>query len=148
MLRRQIGARWPTVEYLAAKPDVIFLTLRGYDNPDVALNTGMMLREMLRHEVLAKTLLYSEKFYTFPDHIEKTTFGISCDAFANFKETLTRHKPMVAEYLEQNYDRVRERFGRLEKTPSTDTLLFPPLVLYNVQGTASLTQLRDQAAVS
>lgn len=77
-----------------------------YENPDIALNTGMILREMLRHEVLAKTLLYSDRFYTFPDHIEKTTFGISCDAFANFKETLTRHKPMVAEYLEKNYDRV------------------------------------------
>jgi calcium binding protein 39 len=78
-----------------------------YENPDVALNTGMILREMLRHEVLAKTLLYSDRFYTFPDHIEKTTFGVSCDAFANLKETLTRHKGMVAEYLEKNYDRVR-----------------------------------------
>lgn len=72
----------------------------------MALNTGMILREMLRHEVLAKTLLYSDRFYTFPDHIEKTTFGVSCDAFANFKETLTRHKGMVAEYLEKNYDKV------------------------------------------
>jgi len=79
----------------------------SYENPDVALNTGMILREMLRHEVLAKTLLYSDRFYTFPDHIEKTTFGVSCDAFANFKETLTRHKGMVAEYLEKNYDKVR-----------------------------------------
>jgi hypothetical protein len=83
-------------------------------------------------------------FYTFPDHIEKTTFGVSCDAFANFKvrgallllrlsrfaarrcsggaqadvlsllwrraqETLTKHKPMVAEYLEKNYDKVSGR---------------------------------------
>ena len=77
-----------------------------YENPDVALNTGMILREMLRHEVLAKTLLYSDRFYTFTDHIEKTTFGVSCDAFANFKETLTKHKGMVAEYLEKNYDKV------------------------------------------
>lgn len=69
----------------------------------------MILREMLRHEALAKILLYSDRFYTFPDHIEKTTFGISCDAFANFKETLTKHKAMVAEYLESNYDRVSSR---------------------------------------
>jgi hypothetical protein len=32
-----------------------------YENPDVALNTGMILREMLRHEVLAKALLYSDR---------------------------------------------------------------------------------------
>jgi calcium binding protein 39 len=51
-------------------------------------------------------LLALRRFYTFPDYIEKTTFGVSCDAFANFKECLTKHKPMVAEYLERNYDKV------------------------------------------
>lgn len=61
LLRRQIGSRWPTVEYLATKPEVLFTTLKGYENADVALNTGMILREMLRHETLAKTLLYSDK---------------------------------------------------------------------------------------
>lgn len=43
----------------------------------------------------------------FPNYIETTTFGISCDAYTNLKETLTKHKPMVAEYLEKNYERVR-----------------------------------------
>jgi len=46
------------------------------------------------------------RFYKFPHYIETTTFGISCDAFANLKEILTRHKSMVAEYLDKNYDRV------------------------------------------
>ncbi|KAH7096256.1 mo25 protein [Auriculariales sp. MPI-PUGE-AT-0066] len=105
LLRRQIGARWPTVEHLTAKPEVLLVTLKGYDQEDVALNTGMILREMLRHEALAKALLHNEAFYQFPHYIEDTTFGVSCDAFANFKETLTRHKPMVATYLENNYDR-------------------------------------------
>lgn len=78
----------------------------------------MMLREMLRHEQLAKTLLYSDRFFTFPDHIEKTTFGISCDAFANFKETLTRHKSVVAEYLEKNYDRFFTMYKGLLHSPN------------------------------
>ncbi|KAF8823424.1 hypothetical protein HHX47_DHR10000152 [Lentinula edodes] len=105
LLRRQIGTRWPTVEYLSGKPEVIFSTLAGYENEEIALNTGMILKEMLRHEQLAKTLLHSDKFYNFPHYIETTTFGISCDAFVNLKETLTRHKPMVADYLDKNYDR-------------------------------------------
>jgi calcium binding protein 39 len=29
LLRRQIGARWPTVEYLATKPEVLFTALKG-----------------------------------------------------------------------------------------------------------------------
>jgi hypothetical protein len=32
-----------------------------YENADVALNTGMILRAMLRHEPLARALLYSDK---------------------------------------------------------------------------------------
>lgn len=61
LLRRQIGTRWPTVEYLSGKPEVIFSTLAGYENEEIALNTGMILKEMLRHEQLAKTLLHSDK---------------------------------------------------------------------------------------
>jgi len=53
------------------------------------------------------------RFYKFPHYIETTTFGISCDAFANLKEILTRHKSMVAEYLDKNYDRV----SRISVTP-------------------------------
>ena len=61
LLRRQIGSRWPTVEYLSGKPDVIFAALAGYENEEVALNTGMILKEMLRHEQLCKILLYSKE---------------------------------------------------------------------------------------
>lgn len=53
------------------------------------------------------------RFYAFPHYIESTTFGISCDAFSNLKETLTRHKPMVATYLEANYDRFFSSFTTL-----------------------------------
>lgn len=62
LLRRQIGSRLPTVEYITQKPKIIFLALRGYSHPDTALNTGMILREMIRHESIAKILLYSEKY--------------------------------------------------------------------------------------
>lgn len=113
LLRRQIGSRWPTVEYISGKHDVIFAALAGYENEEVALNTGMILKEMLRHEQLSKILLYSDQFYKFPHYIENTTFGISCDAFANLKETLTRHKPMVADYLDKNYDRFFVSFTTL-----------------------------------
>ncbi|KAF8511443.1 Mo25-like-domain-containing protein [Gautieria morchelliformis] len=79
-----------------------------FNEPD-ELNVGqimfMILKEMLRHESLWKLLLWSDQFYAFPHYMGERTFGISCDAFANCKETLTRHKPMVAEYLEENYDR-------------------------------------------
>jgi calcium binding protein 39 len=61
LLRRQIGSRWPTVEYLCAKHEVIFAALCGYENKEVALNTGTILKEMLRHETLCNILLYSDQ---------------------------------------------------------------------------------------
>lgn len=33
-----------------------------YGNAEVALNTGMILKEMLRYESLARILLYSEQY--------------------------------------------------------------------------------------
>ena len=61
LLRRQIGSRFPTVEYICNKPDVLFAAFRGYEHEEVALNTGMILKEMLRHEPLAKILLHSDE---------------------------------------------------------------------------------------
>lgn len=53
------------------------------------------------------------RFYKYPNYIESTTFGISTDAYTSLKETLTRHKPMVAEYLDKNYDRFFNSFTTL-----------------------------------
>lgn len=48
----------------------------------------MILRECLRHEVLAKIVLNSQKVYKFFDYVEMNTFDIASDAFATFKVCL------------------------------------------------------------
>lgn len=78
--------------------------LVSYEQAEIALNCGLILRECIRHEALAKILLYSTKFYQFFDYVEMSTFDIASDAFATFKEILTKHKPMVADFLESHYD--------------------------------------------
>lgn len=106
LLRRQIGSRFPTVEHITGKPDVIYAALKGYENEEVANNTGLILKEMLKHEPLAKLLLSSDQlvsyiishaqpvdfllnsFYQFNVYIENATFSVSCDAFANMKVRL------------------------------------------------------------
>lgn len=108
------------------------INLCRYDSPEVALNCGMMLRECLRHEPLARIILFSEDFYNFFRYVELSTFDIASDAFASFKvslhilslfpdclyskflpffsfsfqDLLTRHKIMCADFLEKYYDRV------------------------------------------
>merc|ERR1712111_192663 len=56
--------------------------------------------------------LYSENFYDFFKYVEMGTFDIASDAFATFKELLTRHKMLAAEFLETNFDKV---FGHYQK---------------------------------
>lgn len=59
--------------------------LHRYESAEVALNCGMMLRECLRHEPLARTVLFSEDFFCFFRYVELSTFDIASDAFASFK---------------------------------------------------------------
>ena len=76
----------------------------------------MILRECIRHESLTKIILYSGQsrhFYRFFDFVELSTFDLASDAFATFKELLTRHKGVVSEFLEKNYDSFFEKYTLL-----------------------------------
>lgn len=75
----------------------------GYENQEVALNCGMVLRECIRHEPLAKMMLESPYFWKFFSYVDLSTFDVASDAFATFKDLLSRHKTLVAEFLEKNY---------------------------------------------
>ena len=44
-----------------------------------------MLRECIRHEPLAKIILFSNQFQDFFKYVELSTFDIASDAFATFK---------------------------------------------------------------
>ncbi|XP_065207785.1 protein Mo25 [Planococcus citri] len=113
ILRRQIGTRSPTVEYICTKPEILFTLMCGYELQEIALNCGSMLRECARYEALAKIMLNSEDFFNFFRYVEVSTFDIASDAFSTFKELLTRHKIICAEFLEQNYEKVFKHYQRL-----------------------------------
>uniref|UniRef100_A0A1I7UQ94 Calcium-binding protein 39 n=2 Tax=Caenorhabditis tropicalis TaxID=1561998 RepID=A0A1I7UQ94_9PELO len=104
LLRRQIGTRSPTVEYLGARPEILIQLVQGYSVPDIALTCGLMLRESIRHDHLAKIILTSDIFYTFFSYVQSEVFDIASDAFSTFKELTTRHKAISAEFLDANYD--------------------------------------------
>jgi len=106
VLRRQIGTRTPTVEYICTTPEIVFTLCRGYEQQEIALNCGTMLRECIRYEALARIVINSEHFKNFFKYIEAPNFDIASDAFATFKDLLTRHKMLAAEFLEAQYEPV------------------------------------------
>uniref|UniRef100_A0A914DD07 Mo25-like protein n=1 Tax=Acrobeloides nanus TaxID=290746 RepID=A0A914DD07_9BILA len=113
LLRRQIGTRSPTVEYLCARPEILMTLVKGYECPEIAITCGAMLKECIRHEHLAKIILHSEQFYDFFNYVEVSTFDIASDAFATFKDLITKHKTLCAEFLEKNYDKFFDSYQRL-----------------------------------
>eukprot|EP01113_Clastostelium_recurvatum_P004692 TRINITY_DN1206_c0_g1_i1.p1 TRINITY_DN1206_c0_g1~~TRINITY_DN1206_c0_g1_i1.p1 ORF type:complete len:329 (+),score=101.27 TRINITY_DN1206_c0_g1_i1:95-1081(+) len=113
LLRRQIGPRTPTVEYVCRNPDLLTILVQGYNSADVATNCGAMLRDCIKHEALAKWIMYSENFWDFFRFIELSNFDIASDAFSTFKDLLTKHKAVSAEFLEKNYDLVFEKYTTL-----------------------------------
>ncbi|KAJ1673837.1 conidiophore development protein hyma [Spiromyces aspiralis] len=104
LLRRKIGQREPTVEYLAKNDRIIRDIINGYANHDTAMFCGSILRECLKHESLAAIVIESPEFMNFFDYVEGSNFDIASDAFANFRDALTRFKGLASRYLQKNYD--------------------------------------------
>ncbi|XP_008798485.1 putative MO25-like protein At5g47540 isoform X2 [Phoenix dactylifera] len=102
--RQQVHSRLISSDYLEANKDLLDLLVSGYENMDIALHYGAMLRECIRHQSIARYVLESEHMKKFFNYIQLPNFDIASDASATFKELLTRHKSTVAEFLSKNYD--------------------------------------------
>ncbi|KAK4369704.1 hypothetical protein RND71_009179 [Anisodus tanguticus] len=102
--RQQVQSRLIACDYLEANIDLMDILILGYENADMALHYGAMLRECIRHQSVARYVLESEHMKKFFDYIQLPNFDIAADAAATFKELLTRHKSTVAEFLSKNYD--------------------------------------------
>lgn len=120
LLRREIGARNPTAEHILANKEILNLLVRGYEKSQVnALNSGLMLRECIKSEQLAKIVLHDETLFdSFFKYVQVSTFDIAADAFSTFKELLTKHKIMCADFLDRFYDRVMTNYMDLLQSPN------------------------------
>ncbi|KAJ1510187.1 hypothetical protein HMI54_014743 [Coelomomyces lativittatus] len=113
LLRRQMGSRQPTVEYFASRESVLISLFKGYESSDLALNCGMILRECARYQALCKILLYHEFFWKLFVYVESSTFDTASDAFATFKDLLTKHKDIASQFIETNYTVFFEHYTQL-----------------------------------
>ncbi|XP_020571540.1 putative MO25-like protein At5g47540 [Phalaenopsis equestris] len=102
--RQQVHSRLIASDYLEANKDLLDILINGYNDFDVALHYGSMLRECIRHQSIAKSVLESEHMKKFFDYLQFPNFDIASDVFATFRELMTRHKSTVAEFLSKNYD--------------------------------------------
>ncbi|KAL2245253.1 UNVERIFIED_CONTAM: putative MO25-like protein [Sesamum indicum] len=101
--RQPVHSRLIASDYLEANLDIMDQLITGYEDPVVALHYGGMLRECIRHQVVARYVLKPEHVKKFFDYIQLPNFDVASDAAATFKELMTRHKSTIAEFLAENY---------------------------------------------
>lgn len=102
--RQQVHSRLIASDYLEANKDLLDILISGYEDMDIALHYGAMLRECIRHQCITRSVLESEHLKHFFDYLQLPNFDIASDVFATFRELMTRHKSTVAEFLSKNYD--------------------------------------------
>jgi len=101
------------LEYMRKHFHVIEHMILNYNNSEVALGFGSMIRESCRFQYTNKRLLHSPAFDLLFDHIEAPLFDVSSDAFQTFKELLTRNRIVVADFLKTQYITFFTKYKRL-----------------------------------
>ncbi|OQO11635.1 hypothetical protein B0A48_03362 [Cryoendolithus antarcticus] len=130
-------------EVIRTAPEVIVQLCRGYERKESASACGGVLKEALKWDAVAAVILYDESvsgdsgngptktvdiyndidtsspssgtgvFWSFFTYISSSPFEISADAFDTFRTILTKHKPLVAQYMGTNFERFFERYNNV-----------------------------------
>ncbi|CAL5226800.1 g9661 [Coccomyxa viridis] len=117
IFRMDSNADGPGVRFVHEHPEILDILFQGYNNPNIALNCGSMLRDCVRDVSLAQMVLEGPLFGQYFEKVQATNFEVASDAFQTFKDLLTRHKPLVGTYLNSHYE---EFFQQYEKLLTSD----------------------------
>ncbi|XP_039061242.1 calcium-binding protein 39-like [Hibiscus syriacus] len=113
LLKQQIDSRYCCVEYIENHMELLDFLVACYDNKEIALHCGNMLRECIKFPTLAQYMLNSASFVLFFKYVELPTFDVASDSFSTFKDLLTKHGTVVSEYLTAHYDEFFDMYEKL-----------------------------------
>lgn len=122
-------------DVIRRQPELIVALCNGYDRRESASPCGGILKEALKWDAVAAVILYDEPlpngktvdiytdvdtskpssgqgvFWKFFGWIDKSSFEVSADAFDTFRLLLTKHKPLVAQFIGTNFDLFFQRYN-------------------------------------
>ncbi|CAI9097109.1 OLC1v1033431C1 [Oldenlandia corymbosa var. corymbosa] len=101
------------VQYMENHFELLDFLVVCYDNKEIALHCGSMLRECIKVPSLAKYILESPSFELFFKFVELPNFDISSDAFSTFKDLLTKHASEVSDFLMAHYNEFFQQYETL-----------------------------------
>lgn len=99
LLRQREGSTYCCVQYIENHFELLDFLVVCYDNKEIALNCGNMLRECIKFPTLAKYILESTSFELFYKYVELPNFDVASDAFATFKVRLTKKDLFILRLL-------------------------------------------------
>lgn len=115
-----VPGQLPHVQYLNDNPLLLIILLTASElgeaqngNNAASLTYGTMLREVARYEPLCRHILYASEFTKMFDYMQLSTFELASDAAASFREIVTRHKRLAAEYVAAKYGEFFEPFNAM-----------------------------------
>ncbi|WJX27054.1 hypothetical protein P8452_15912 [Trifolium repens] len=118
LLKQKVDSNHFCVEYIEQHLELLDFLVVCYDNKEVALSSGLMLRECIKFPNLAKYILESASFVLFFKYVELPNFDVASDAFSTFKDLLTKHGNVVAEFLTAHYDEFFDQYETLLTSPN------------------------------
>ncbi|KAL9256847.1 Calcium-binding protein 39-like protein [Drosera capensis] len=83
--RQSMDSKYCCLEYIEHHLELLDFLVVCYDNKEIALAGGSMLRECIKFPTLAKYILESASFQLFFKYVELSNFDVASDAFATFK---------------------------------------------------------------
>lgn len=113
LLKQQVDSVFCCVQYMEKHLELLDFLVVCYDNKEIALTCGNMLRECIKFPSLSKYILESPSFELFFKFIELPTFDVASDSFSTFKDLLTKHPTAVAEFLNTHYNEFFEQYEKL-----------------------------------
>ncbi|XP_060217741.1 uncharacterized protein LOC132645026 isoform X1 [Lycium barbarum] len=118
MLKQKVDSTFCCVQYMEKHLELLDFLVVCYDNKEIALHCGSMLRECIKLPSLAKYILESPSFELFFKFVELPNFDVASDAFSTFKDLLTKHESAVSQYLTNNYSEFFEQYEILLTSPN------------------------------
>ncbi|KAJ3445273.1 protein mo25 [Anaeramoeba flamelloides] len=116
LLHRRLSTRLPTVEHIYNHKEIVDKLFESYNQPEIALNCGMMLRECVHYETLAGYMLSGDNFWKLFEYVENTNFDVSSDTFSTFRDLLVVQKEVAAHFLVEQYDKFFKKYNLLLQT--------------------------------
>ncbi|KAG2628578.1 hypothetical protein PVAP13_3KG386627 [Panicum virgatum] len=94
--RQKVDSRIIASDYLEANKDLLDILIFGYENMEIAIHYSTILRDCIRHQVVARCFQDLQGDYMV--YMSSRKRRQVC------KELLTRHKSSAAEFFSRNYD--------------------------------------------